>query len=93
MPGRTPRSPRPSGSVICATGGVEAPVMPYCQYAGMADRDVDDLVAYLRTLPPVRNANRPAETAVPMPRLAYRAWRWWFTRAERRAGRQLRAAR
>lgn len=60
-------------------GSVEAPVMPYFQYAGMADRDVDDLVAFLRTLPPVRNPNRTAETTMPMPRLAYRFWRWWFT--------------
>jgi mono/diheme cytochrome c family protein len=62
-------------------GGVEAPVMPYYQYAGMADDDVEDLVAYLRTLPPVKNANRAPETTVPIPRLAYRAWRWWFTRS------------
>jgi mono/diheme cytochrome c family protein len=62
-------------------GGVEAPVMPYAQYAGMADQDVADLVAYLRTLPPARNPNRAPETTVPIPRLAYRAWRWWFTEA------------
>lgn len=60
-------------------GGVEAPVMPYYLYAGMADRDVEDLVAYLRELPAVRNPNRAPETMVPIPRLAYRAWRWWFT--------------
>jgi mono/diheme cytochrome c family protein len=58
--------------------GVEAPVMPYYQYAGMADRDVEDLVAYLRALPPVRNPNRDPETALPVPRVAYRVWRWLF---------------
>lgn len=58
--------------------GVEAPVMPYYQYAGMADADVRDLVAYLRTLPPVRRANRDAEVSLPLPRLAYRAWRLLF---------------
>jgi mono/diheme cytochrome c family protein len=61
-----------------ACGGVEAPVMPYYLYAGMADRDVGDLVAYLRTLPPVRRENRAAEVSVPFPRLAYRAWRLLF---------------
>src|SRR5512143_2781700 len=41
--------------------GVEAPVMPYALYSGMADADVRDLVAYLRTLPPVRRENREAD--------------------------------
>jgi mono/diheme cytochrome c family protein len=57
---------------------IEAPVMPYAAYAGMADGDVADLVAYLRTLPAVRRANRPAEVKLPVPALAYRAWRWWY---------------
>ena len=59
--------------------GVEAPVMPYYQYAGMANRDVEDLVAYLRTLPAVRRFNRAAD--VPLPRSAYRLWRWLFVSA------------
>jgi mono/diheme cytochrome c family protein len=58
--------------------GVEAPVMPYYQYAGMADRDVLDLVAYLRTLPPARRENRAAEVRLLFPRLAFRAWRLLF---------------
>jgi mono/diheme cytochrome c family protein len=58
--------------------GVEAPVMPYYQYAGMSDADVRALVAYLRTLPPVRRVNREAEVSLPFPRLAYRAWRLLF---------------
>jgi mono/diheme cytochrome c family protein len=61
--------------------GVEAPVMPYAQYGGMADDDVRDLVAYLRTLPPVRRASTPAEVRLPFARLAYRAWRWLFAPA------------
>jgi mono/diheme cytochrome c family protein len=61
--------------------GVEAPVMPYYLYAGMADRDVADLVAYLRTLPPVRRENRQAEVDVPFERLAYRMWRLVFAPA------------
>lgn len=58
--------------------GVEAPVMPYYQYAGMSDADVRALVAYLRTLPPVRRENREADVSLPFPRLAYRAWRLLF---------------
>ena len=60
---------------VLPDGSVEAPVMPYFQYAGMSDADVRDLVAYLRTLPPVRRENRPAEVSLPFPRLAFRAWR------------------
>ena len=58
--------------------GVEAPVMPYYLYAGMTDGDVADLVAYLRTLAPVRRENRTAAVTIPLPRLAYRAWRLLF---------------
>src|SRR5512140_159080 len=34
--------------------GIESPAMPYYQYSGMADSDMADLIAYLRSLPPVR---------------------------------------
>lgn len=63
-----------------ARGRVEAPVMPYAEYAGMADDDVADLVAHLRTLPAIRRENRPAEVRLPLPQLAYRAWRLLFAR-------------
>jgi len=62
-------------------GAVEAPVMPYYEYAGMADSDVRDLVAYLRTLPPVSRANTPHDVKLPLPHLAYRAWRFLFAPA------------
>jgi mono/diheme cytochrome c family protein len=58
--------------------GVESPAMPYYQYAGMADADAADLIAYLRTLPAVQRANRPHEGELPLSRLAYRAWRLLF---------------
>jgi mono/diheme cytochrome c family protein len=58
--------------------GVESPAMPYYQYAGMTDGDVADLIAYLRSLPPVRRPNRPHEGELPLARLAYRAWRLLF---------------
>jgi mono/diheme cytochrome c family protein len=59
-------------------GSAEAPVMPYYLYAGMADRDVRDLVAYLRTLPAVRRENRDHEVAFPFARLGFRFWRLLF---------------
>jgi len=58
--------------------GAEAPVMPYSWYAGMSDRDTADLIAYLRTLPPVRGENRPHEGELPLARWAYAAWRFAF---------------
>lgn len=58
--------------------GAESPVMPYPLYAGMSDEDVRDLVAYLRTLEPVRRENRAHEDVFPLPRLAYLAWQWLF---------------
>lgn len=59
-------------------GSVEAPVMPYYLYAGMADRDVRDLVAYLRTLPPARRENRKHDVAFPLSRVGFRLWRLLF---------------
>ena len=59
-------------------GHAEAPAMPYYQYAGMADDDVADLIAYLRSLTPVRRANQPHEGELPLARWAYRAWRLLF---------------
>jgi len=62
-------------------GSVEAPVMPYQLYAGMADDDLRDLIAYLRSLPPAAVENRPHEVGLPLPRLAFRAWRLLFAGA------------
>ncbi len=64
--------------------GAESPVMPYYLYAGMADRDVLDLIAYLRTLEPVRRANREPEPSLPFARLGYRVWRLMYVRAANR---------
>lgn len=58
--------------------GAEAPVMPYPVYAGMSDADARDLIAYLRTLAPVRRENREHEGMLPLPRLAYLGWQWLF---------------
>lgn len=68
--------------------GVESPAMPYYWYSGMSDQDVADLIAFLRSLPPVRRENRPHRGELPFARFAYRFWRWWFApkfaRSERR---------
>jgi mono/diheme cytochrome c family protein len=55
--------------------GAESPAMPYYQYAGMTDADVADLIAYLRSLPPVARENRPHEVRLPFARWAYWLWR------------------
>ncbi len=62
---------RPDGSVI-------SPVMPYPALSGMSDADVEALVAYLRSLPPVARVNQPHELPVPFAGLAMRVWRWLF---------------
>lgn len=63
---------------ISKSKGVETPAMPYYQYAGMADSDLADLIAYLRTLPATHRVNRPHDGELPFARWAYRAWRWLF---------------
>ena len=42
------------------------PVHPYVTFNGMAEGDLQALVAYLRTLPPVRRANRSKKITVPL---------------------------
>jgi mono/diheme cytochrome c family protein len=58
--------------------GAESPAMPYYRYAGMSDADVNDLIAYLRSLPAVRRRNRPHVDELPLARWAYRGWRLLF---------------
>lgn len=40
-------------------------VMPWEIFQGLADEDVNNIVAYLRTVPPVRNTTPPAQLAPP----------------------------
>ncbi len=42
------------------------PVMPYPEYAQMSDSDVHAIVAFLRSLPPVRNALPPTSIRFPI---------------------------
>lgn len=49
------------------------PVMPYPYFSGMADQDVADLVAFLRTLPPIKNAVPEDQLKGPVPPFTPRA--------------------
>jgi mono/diheme cytochrome c family protein len=51
---------RPDGSLI-------GPPMPFNFYRGMADADVDAIIAYLRTVPAVRNAVPKSVYNIPLP--------------------------
>jgi mono/diheme cytochrome c family protein len=50
---------RPSGERLI-------PVHPYTVFNGMAEGDLKSVVAYLRTVPPVRRANQPKRITVPL---------------------------
>ena len=45
------------------------PLMPYPQYKYMSDEDVESVVAYLRTLKPVRSTPPPSDIPFPLNRL------------------------
>ncbi len=51
---------RPDGSLI-------GPPMPIELYRGISDEDAAALVAYLRSVPPVKNAVAPSDYSVPLP--------------------------
>jgi len=53
------------------------PAFPYTAFAGMTERDLRDLWAYLRTVPPVERANRPDELWPPFGwRFLLGFWKW-----------------
>lgn len=57
------------------------PVFPYTHYTKLSRADADALFAYLRSLPPVRRANRPHELRFPYDqRWLLVAWRALFFR-------------
>jgi mono/diheme cytochrome c family protein len=51
---------RPDGTLI-------GPPMPFAFYRGLSDRDLAAMVAYLRTVPPVRNATEKSVYRIPLP--------------------------
>ena len=47
-------------------GRVLFPMMPYTEYSHLSDDDVQSLIAFIRTLPPVRNALPKTEVSFPV---------------------------
>lgn len=45
------------------------PVMPYLSFNNMSDEDLDAIVAYIRTLPPVKNDIGPSTQVIPVAQL------------------------
>ncbi|KPF58622.1 hypothetical protein IP88_16445 [alpha proteobacterium AAP81b] len=55
------------------------PAFPYTSYARMAEGDIADLYAYLRTLPPVAAPSAPSEIGFPFNiRRGIGLWKWAF---------------
>jgi mono/diheme cytochrome c family protein len=50
-----------------ADGTLIGPPMPFGQYRGIADSDLDAVVAYLRTVPAVNNAVAKSTYNIPLP--------------------------
>lgn len=48
-------------------GGMLFPIMPYAEFSGMSDQDVADLVAYLRTVPPIKHEMPEPALKFPVP--------------------------
>lgn len=51
---------------VSRDGRALMPIMPYGVYRGMADEDVEAIVAYLRTLPPLRSSFPPTQLDFPV---------------------------
>lgn len=55
------------------------PAFPYPSFTGMADSDIRDAWAYLRSLPPSNLVNRPHELRFPFGwRFLVGIWKWFF---------------
>ena len=60
---------------VTRDGGRTLPLMPYGPYSGMAQDDLKALIAFLRTLKPVRKRTPELQTSVPMLRsIAAEGW-------------------
>src|SRR3954467_12524654 len=51
---------------ISRDGSMLFPMMPYARFRNMSDEDVQSLVAYLNTLPPVKHKVEPSQVAFPV---------------------------
>ena len=57
------------------------PVFPYTSFTHMAQQDVLDLKAYLASLPPVVQRNKPPDMLPPLRwRFGLQVWKWWYFR-------------
>lgn len=64
---------------IAPDGSRYFPVFPYTSFNGMSDRDLGDLWAYIRTVPPIGLPNRAHEIDFPFGwRTLQRFWRWLY---------------
>lgn len=62
-------------------GGLIYPAMPFANYTKVTRKDSDAIYAYLRTVPPVHNANRPNDLRFPYNnRILILGWRTLFFR-------------
>lgn len=62
-------------------GAPYLPVFPYTSFTRMTAQDVQDLRAYLFSLPPVERANTTHELRFPFGwRFLIRFWKWWYFR-------------
>jgi mono/diheme cytochrome c family protein len=63
---------------VAPDGSHYFPVFPYTSFAGMTDRDLLDLKAYLFSIPAVRRENRPPDAPPPFRwRWTVGFWKWW----------------
>src|SRR5690606_32699911 len=61
---------------VAPDGRVLSPAFPYTSFTRMREDDLEALFAYLKTIAPVEQANRPAQMRAPFGSpLALRAWR------------------
>lgn len=64
---------------LAPDGSAYYPVLPYTHYAGMSDGDIADLWAYLQSVDPADEPNRPHDLSFPYSiRLALTPWRWLY---------------
>lgn len=55
------------------------PAFPYTSYAGMTDADIRDLFAYIQTVEPVSQPNRPHDLSFPFNlRFGLGVWKWLY---------------
>ncbi len=63
---------------VAPDGSHYFPVFPYTSFTRMTREDLADLWAYLRSVPPVKRANKPHDLGFPFNlRMGAWFWKWW----------------